>query len=79
MTDSYDLVLRATNEYVGTMIDPSFNPINHVPVRDIVNLRAGLVSSKGWSAFVFANNVNNKHADLGDPEEISSSFRRSTG
>ncbi len=71
INERFDLILRATNEYVGTMVDPSFAPINHIPVRDIVNLRAGLVNDRGVSVFLFANNINNKRADLGDPEEIS--------
>jgi outer membrane receptor protein involved in Fe transport len=69
--DDYDLVLRATNEYVGTMVDPSFNPINTLPARDIVNLRAGLQSEHKVSAFLFINNATDKRANLGDPEEIA--------
>jgi iron complex outermembrane receptor protein len=66
----YDLVLRATNVYTGTSTEPYFYGIDHIPVRDIVNLRAGLHGSNHLSVYLFADNLNNKRADLGDPEEI---------
>ena len=66
----YALVLRGTNEYVGTMTDVTFT-YNKVPARDIVKLRAGMVSERKVSAFIFLDNVFDKRTDLGDPEEIS--------
>lgn len=70
VTPDYDVVLRATNVYTGSMTAPYFYGTDRIPVRNIANLRAGLVSSHNLSVFLFADNVGNKHADLGDPEEI---------
>jgi outer membrane receptor protein involved in Fe transport len=63
------MVLRATDIYVGTSTDVSFQ-LNRLPVRNIVNLRAGLLGKRNLSVFLFADNVTDKRAYLGDPEEI---------
>ena len=70
ISDDYAVVLRGTNEYTGTMTDVTFYQ-NIVPSRDLVNFRAGWASDRKVSAFFFVNNVFDKRADLGDPEEIS--------
>ena len=70
VTDDYAMVLRATNVYIGTMTDVSF-VLNQVPAHDLVNLRAGLISDRKVSVSLFVNNVTDKRANLGDPEEIS--------
>jgi outer membrane receptor protein involved in Fe transport len=56
--------------YTGTSTEPYFYGVDRIPVRDIVNVRAGLSSKEHISVFLFADNLGNKHADLGDPEEI---------
>ena len=66
---NWDMVLRATDIYVGTSTDVSFQ-LNRLPVRNIVNLRAGLLGKRNLSVFLFADNVTDKRAYLGDPEEI---------
>lgn len=70
ISDDYAMVLRATNVYIGTMTDISFD-LNQVPSHDLVNLRAGLISDRKVSVSLFINNVTDKRADLGDPQEIS--------
>jgi outer membrane receptor protein involved in Fe transport len=69
LSGDWDLTLRATDVYVGTSTDLSFQ-LNRLPVRNIVNLRAGLIGKRHLSVFLFADNVTDKRADLGDPEEI---------
>jgi outer membrane receptor protein involved in Fe transport len=69
LNNAWDLVFRATDVYVGTSTDLSFQ-LNQIPVRNIVNLRAGLIGKNNLSVFLFADNVTDKRADLGDPEEI---------
>jgi iron complex outermembrane receptor protein len=68
----YDLVLRASNVYTGTSVEPYFYGNDRIPARNIVNLRAGLLGKHELSVFLFANNVVNNRADLGDPEELFS-------
>ncbi len=70
ITDDYDILIRATNEYIGTMTDVT-ETLNLVPSRDIVRARVGWVSDRKVSAYLFIDNVFDKRADLGDPEEIS--------
>ena len=70
VTNDYNMVLRASNVYTGTMTAPYFFGADRIPVRNIANLRAGLVSKAKVSVFAFVDNVGNKHANLGDPEEI---------
>lgn len=70
ISDDYAMVLRATNVYIGTMTDISFG-LNEVPSHDLVNLRAGLISDRKVSVSLFINNITDKRADLGDPQEIS--------
>jgi iron complex outermembrane recepter protein len=70
ISDDYDLVVRGTNEYVGTMTDITYT-LNQVPSRDIVKARVGWVSDRKVSAYLFVDNIFDKRADLGDPEEIS--------
>jgi iron complex outermembrane receptor protein len=70
ISDDYAMVLRGTNEYTGSMTDVTFYQ-NIVPSRDIVKLRGGWASDRKVSVFLFVDNVFDKRADLGDPEEIS--------
>jgi outer membrane receptor protein involved in Fe transport len=70
ISDDYAVVLRGTNEYTGTMHDVTFNQ-NIVPSRDLVNFRMGWASDRKVSTFFFVNNIFDKRADRGDPEEIS--------
>jgi outer membrane receptor protein involved in Fe transport len=64
------IIIRATNEYIGTMTDVT-ETLNLVPSRDIVRARVGWVSDRKVSAYLFVDNLFDKWADLGDPEEIS--------
>jgi outer membrane receptor protein involved in Fe transport len=70
ISDDYDILVRATNEYIGTMTDVTYY-LNQVPARDIVRARVGWVSDRKVSAYLFVDNLFDKRADLGDPEEIS--------
>jgi iron complex outermembrane receptor protein len=70
ISDDYAVVLRGTNEYTGTMTDVTFYQ-NIVPSRDIVKIRGGWASDRKVSLFLFMDNVFDKRANLGDPEEIS--------
>jgi iron complex outermembrane recepter protein len=72
VASDYELVLRATNVYTGTSTEPYFYGVDRIPVRDIVNVRAGLSSRSHISVFLFADNLGNKHANLGVPEELFS-------
>ncbi|MBA2933979.1 TonB-dependent receptor [Sphingomonas sp. CGMCC 1.13654] len=79
--DTYTAVFRATDEYTGGTIDPNFAPVNHIPSRNLINLRLGVTSRNRFTAFIFANNVTDKRAYIGDPEEIFTfvpSFNRAT-
>jgi iron complex outermembrane receptor protein len=69
LSDNWDLTLRATDIYVGTSTDVSFQ-LNQLPPRNIVNLRAGLLGKNNLSVFLFVDNAMDRRADLGDPEEI---------
>jgi iron complex outermembrane receptor protein len=63
ISDTYKLVARANNSYVGQSTDIEYTYAT-LPAYDLVGLRVGL-ASKQLSGFVFADNVTNKHADLG--------------
>ncbi len=55
-------VTRYVNDYTSTMTDITYAS-NDVPVRDITSIRTGLVSGP-WSAWLFVDNLTNKHAIL---------------
>jgi iron complex outermembrane receptor protein len=69
LDNNLDLVLRASNVYVGTQTDVSWQ-LNTLPARNLVNLRAGVITGHNLSGFIFADNVTNHRTYLSDPEEI---------
>jgi iron complex outermembrane recepter protein len=59
----------AENVFTGNRVDLTFpggvtDTQTPVPSYDLTNIRAGITSTDRWSAFLFANNVTNKHANL---------------
>ncbi|MGH8290064.1 MAG: TonB-dependent receptor [Steroidobacteraceae bacterium] len=70
VSERYELVLRATNEYVGPMTDVSFS-VNNVPGRDLLSLRAGLVREDSLSAFLFIDNATDRRVILGNSISLS--------
>jgi iron complex outermembrane recepter protein len=70
MSGKYELVARATNEYVGPMTDVTFN-VNHVPGRDLVFLRAGIVSEDHLSGYLFIDNVTDRRVILDNTMALS--------
>jgi hypothetical protein len=63
VSDTYKFVARANNSYVGESTDIEYTYAT-LPAYDLVGLRFGLVSDK-VSAYVFADNVTDKRAELG--------------
>ena len=52
------------------MTDVTFTQ-NTLPSYDLVKIRGGWASDRKVSVFLFVDNLFDKRADLGDPEEIS--------
>jgi iron complex outermembrane receptor protein len=63
LNDDYRLVARGTNDFIDSRTDDTYY-INRLPTYDIVSARIGIVAAKGWSGFLFADNLTNKHALL---------------
>jgi iron complex outermembrane receptor protein len=63
VSDDYNLVFRATNEYVGEQEVVAFSLLT-VPAHDFVNLRFGLSSEQRVSVWLFANNLTDARANL---------------
>ncbi len=73
------------NTYVASRLDLTFPPgfgtgeLTSLPSYDLTNIRAGIHSSAGWGAYLFANNVFNKQASLENMTELTltnASFNR---
>ncbi|MGO8855108.1 MAG: TonB-dependent receptor, partial [Steroidobacteraceae bacterium] len=69
ITDKYSFNAYAESVFTGNRVDLSFpggvtDTQTPVPSYTLTNLRAGITSRDGWSTFIFANNVTNKHASL---------------
>jgi iron complex outermembrane recepter protein len=62
VSDTYNLVARASNVIVGPSRALTYFP-QELPGYDIVNARAGLVSSR-WSGFLYVNNLTDRRAFL---------------
>ena len=58
----YTLVAEGQNSYQSPSYDLNYQ-LNHLPGRDLTNLRIGVESEK-WSVYAFANNVLNRHYPL---------------
>ena len=69
LSDQFTFVGRVTNSYVGSMQDITYTR-NTLPGYDLVDLRAG-ITTHGWSAFLFVDNVTNKLALLSDTGALS--------
>jgi iron complex outermembrane receptor protein len=63
LNDDYRLVARATNDFIDSRTDDTYY-VDRVPSYDLVSARIGIVAGKGWSGFLFADNLTNKHALL---------------
>jgi hypothetical protein len=59
----YKFMARVNNSYVGESTDIEYTYAT-LPAYDLVGLRFGLISDK-LSGYVFADNLTNKHAELG--------------
>jgi outer membrane receptor protein involved in Fe transport len=58
----YTFIAQAQNSYQSPSYDLSYQ-LNHLPGRDLTNVRSGLEAEK-WSVYAFANNVLNRHYPL---------------
>jgi len=72
LADGRNLVARLTNSYVDSIQDITFTR-NTLPSYDLVGLRLGVEAAR-WSAFLFADNVTNKMALLGDTGALSANI-----
>jgi iron complex outermembrane receptor protein len=63
VSDSFKFMARVNNSYVGESTDIEYTYAT-LPAYDLVGLRFGLIGSK-LSGYVFADNLTNKHAELG--------------
>jgi iron complex outermembrane receptor protein len=63
ISDGIKFVARANNSYVGQSTDIEYTYAT-LPAYDLVGLRLGLAGHQ-LSGYVFADNVTNKHAELG--------------
>ena len=76
ITDKFDLLARLENVYTGTRFDNgTYNgvvnyPQTPLPAYDLTNIRVGVVSSDGWTAALFANNLFNKRAAIENVAEL---------
>ena len=72
LANDMNFVSRLTNSYVSGIQDITFTR-NSLPAYDLVSLRAG-VETGHWSAMLFADNVTNKMALLGDTGALSANI-----
>jgi outer membrane receptor protein involved in Fe transport len=63
LANGYGLVARATNNFIDSRTDVTYY-VDKLPSYDLLSGRIGVTSPKGWTAFVFIDNVTNKHALL---------------
>jgi len=72
LANDLNFVSRLTNSYVSGIQDITFTR-NSLPAYDLVGLRAG-VEARRWSAMLFADNLTNKMALLGDTGALSANI-----
>ena len=72
ISDQFTFVGRVANIYVGSMQDITYTR-NTLPGYDLVDLRAG-ITTHGWSAFFFVDNVTNKLALLSNTGALSANI-----
>jgi hypothetical protein len=61
--DDKKLSVRVSDSYVGSSRDIAFSSEQLAPY-NLIGARFGLTADK-WSAFLFGDNLTNKHAELG--------------
>jgi iron complex outermembrane receptor protein len=74
LTSTYTLTARLDNSYTGVRYSIAFPYQNEtttdsgqylpLPAYDLTNVRVGVMSTAGWSAALFVDNVFNQHAQL---------------
>jgi iron complex outermembrane receptor protein len=72
LANDMNFVSRLTNSYVSGIQDITFTR-NSLPAYDLVSLRAGVETGR-WSAMLFADNLTNKMALLGDTGALSANI-----
>jgi iron complex outermembrane receptor protein len=72
LNEQLTMVARVTNSYVDSIQDLTFTR-NSLPPYDLVGLRLG-VENPRWSAYLFADNLTNKMALLGDTGALSANI-----
>jgi iron complex outermembrane receptor protein len=72
LANDMNFVSRLTNSYVSGIQDITFTR-NSLPAYDLVGLRAGVETGR-WSAMLFADNLTNKMALLGDTGALSANI-----
>jgi outer membrane receptor protein involved in Fe transport len=72
LANDMNFVSRLTNSYVSGIQDITFTR-NSLPAYDLVGLRAGVEAGR-WSAMLFADNLTNKMALLGDTGALSANI-----
>ncbi len=72
LANDMNFVSRLTNSYVSGIQDITFTR-NSLPAYDLVGLRAGVETGR-WSAVLFADNLTNKMALLGDTGALSANI-----
>jgi outer membrane receptor protein involved in Fe transport len=68
--NNYSFRARLENTYTGAREDATYTPITPLPPNDLTNARVG-ISSGSWTAWVFVDNVFNKHAALENATALS--------
>ncbi len=72
LANDLNFVSRLTNSYVSGIQDITFTR-NSLPAYDLVALRAGVESGR-WSAVLFADNLTNEMALLGNTGALSANI-----
>ena len=72
LNEQLTMVARVTNTYVDSIQDLTYTR-NSLPPYDLVNFRLG-VENPRWSAYLFADNLTNKMALLGDTGALSANI-----
>jgi iron complex outermembrane recepter protein len=72
LTNSLNLIARATNSYVDSMQDITYAR-NTLPAYDLVGARVGVEADR-WTATLFIDNATNKVALLSDTGALSANI-----
>jgi iron complex outermembrane receptor protein len=60
----YEFLASAENTYTGARVDGTFYPVSPLPSYDLTNFRIGVSKADGWTAWLFADNVFNRRAEV---------------